>query len=281
MAKFHYDLTGAEPIVRDIAVYAAANVRQGEFMIKDATDPADNHRAIGGAASLVDVIGIMNESISTTAVADYGDFITTAATSTTAGISSIAAGGATVSYSGGNRYGKVIINPLAVYLTEYSQAAADDVALTQAWSTTTLTLTNLEDNWDGGWVLAADASTTAKFKGQLRHVTAAAAGNCTLNAAPTVAGAATVDTIVKILPVNKILLDLDSTGRYIQSHAAVDTLTAMIVENYITAVDRPLEPLKPGAHAYDKAASAIALNLGSGAQAYADVLCYDHLYNVS
>lgn len=280
MAKFHYDLTGAEPIVRDMAVYDAATLVQGEFVIKDATNAADNHRLITGAASLVDAVGIMNETLNTVSTADPGDFVTTALTATTSAISSVAAGGATTAYSGGARYGKVIINPLAVYLTEYSQAAADNVALTQAWSTTTLTLTNLEDNWDGGWVLGANASATAGFAGQLRHVTAAAAGSCTVNTAPTVAGG-TSDTIVKILPVNKILLDLNAGATAIASNAAVDTLTAAIVENYITAKDRPLEPLKGGRHAYDVSTNALTLDMSAGVKAYADVLLYDHLYNVS
>ena len=280
MAKFHYDITGAEPIVRDCPVYDAATLVKGEFVIKDATNAADNHRLITGAASLVDAVGIMNETLALTDSADYGDFVTTAKTTTADAISSVAAGGATTAYSGGNRYGKVIINPFAVYLTEYSQAAADDVALTQAWSTTTLTIGSLEDNWDGGWVLGANQSATSNFEGQLRHVTAAAAGSCTLNAAPTVAGT-TDDMIIKILPVNKILLDLNAGATAIASNAAVDTFTAVIVENYITSPNKPLEPLRSGAHAYDISASAISLNLGSSVKAYADVLLYDHLYNVS
>jgi len=271
MAKYHYDLTGAEPIVRDMAVYDATTLVYGEFVIMDAT-AATNCRLISGAASLADAAGIMNETLTTTLKADYGDGVTTAATTTTPAISSVAA-----TLAQGHRYGKVIINPFAIYLTEYNQSAANDVALTESWSTTTLTLTSLEDNIDGGWILGAAASATAKFAGQLRYIDTSASGSCTVTSAPTVAGG-TNDTIVKIVPVHQRVVSLSSDGLYIASTAAAGDEAATVVENYISAKDRPLEPLKAGAHAYS-GTTATALDLGTGAKAYADLFLHDHLYN--
>jgi len=282
MAKFHYDLTGAEPIVRDMSVYDAATLVKGEFVVKDSTDPDDNFRLVSSEvmSNLTLAAGIMNETLTTVSLADIGDTTTTAATSTTAAISSVAASGATTAYSGFTRYGKVIINPFAVYLTEYSQAAADDLALTQAWNSTTLTLASLEDSCDGGWFLGASASTTSGFAGQLRHNDRAASGSATVSAAPTVAGAVG-DTLVKIIPVNKILLDLNDAATMIQSQAAVASESAAtIVENYISAKDRPLEPLKVGTHVHGRGSTtAGVLDLGDGAKAYADLLLHSHMYN--
>jgi hypothetical protein len=271
MAKYHYDLTGAEPIVRDMAVYDAATLVKGEFVILDST-AASNCRLITADGGLTDAAGIMNETITTTSKADPGDAITTAATTTEDAISSIAA-----TLAQGHRYGKVIINPFAIFLTEYSQAAADDVALTQAWSTTTLTLTSLEDNLDGGWIMGASASTTSGFAGQLRYIDTSASGSCTVTVAPTTAGT-TNDTIIKILPVHSIAIALNAGATDLLSAAAAGSDTGTIVENYISSPDRPLQPMKVG-NLTRSSTTDTALDLGSSAKAYADILLHDHIYN--
>ena len=44
MAKWRYDITGAEPIVRDMPVYDAATLVYGEYVMKGTTDPdSGNH----------------------------------------------------------------------------------------------------------------------------------------------------------------------------------------------------------------------------------------------
>ncbi len=272
MAKFHYDLTGAEIIYRDVPMYDAALIDQGEFIMLAATVDTDNEFITGytgSSAEMVDGLGISNEHIVTTSLADYGDHVTTAATSTTPAISSIAATPAT-----GNRYGKAIINPFAVYLTEYSQAAADDIALTQAWSTTTLTLTSLEaDTSAASWILGGSASVTSGFAGQLRYVASSGGdGSCVVLTAPTVAGT-TSDTVIKILPVNSRLTNLTSDSLKLTSAAAAPSgVSLTVLENYITTDAKPLEPLRQQAHN--------GLNLTGNPKAYADILIHDHVYNV-
>src|SRR3990167_4518187 len=257
MAKFHYDLTEAEPIVRDVPVYDATTLVYGEFIMLDST-AASNCRFItgytGASSEMVDGLGMMNESLTTTSKADPGDGITTAKTSTAEAISSIAA-----TLAQGHRYGKAIINPYAVYLTEYSQAAADDVAITTAWSTTTLTITSLEDNLDGGWILAADASTTTNFKGQLRYIDTAASGSCTVTVAPTVASTTTVDTIIKILPLcsKATALNAGATG-LLSAAAAGSGISLEIIENYISTPSRPLQTLKVGSWTRSQATDVVA-----------------------
>ena len=272
MAKFHYDLTGAEIIYRDVPMYDAALIDQGEFIMLGSTVDTDNQFITGytgSSAEMVDGLGISNERITTASIADYGDHVTTAATTTTRAISSIAATPAT-----GNRYGKAIINPFAVYLTEYSQGASDDISLTSAWSTTTLTLTSLEaDVAAAGWILGGSASVTAGFAGQLRYVASSSGdGSCVVLTAPTVAGT-TSDSIIKILPIHSRLTNLTSDSLKLTSTSAIPSgVSLTILENYVTTDAKPLEPLRQQAHD--------GLNLSGNPKVYADVLIHDHVYNV-
>lgn len=269
MAKFHYDLIlGQEIIYRDVPVYDASTLVNGQFLMLDptaATDCRFINGYTGSSAEMVDGLGTICETLNTTTPADPGDAITTAATTTQRAISSVAA-----TLAQGHRYGKAIINPFAIYLTEYSQATADDVALTGAWSTTTLTLTSLEDDIDGGWVFGTNA-TTAGFAGQLRYLTAAAAGSCTVDSAPTVAGT-TNDNIIKILPIAARLTGLSSDGTKLKSTAAAGAgVSLCIVENYLGGTNVPLEPLRAQRHK--------GTNVSSSAKFYADVMMLNSLYN--
>ncbi len=273
MAKFHYDLTGAEIIYRDVPMYDAALIDQGEFIMLGATADIDNEFITGysgSSAEMVDGLGISNERITTTSPADYGDHVTTAATTTTAAISSIAATPAT-----GNRYGKAIVNPFAVYLTEYSQGASDDISLTQAWSTTTLTLTGWEaDTSAASWILGGSASVTAGFAGQLRYVASSGGdGSCVVLTAPTVAGT-TSDSVIKILPVNSRLTNLAADALKLKSTAAAPSgVSLQVLENYVTTDAKPLEPLRQQVHD--------GLNLTGNPKVFADILVIDHVYNMA
>lgn len=269
--KFHYDLTGAEPIVRDVPVYDAATLARGELVMLDpaaATDCQFITAYTGANTEAVDAIGVMQETLTTTSKANPGDAVTTAGTVDPPqdAISSIAAG-----VAAGSRYGKVIINPFAVYLAEYSQAAADDVAFTQAWNSTTLTCTSLEDNIDGGYVFVSAASANASAKGQLRYLTASAAGSATTDSAPAVA-TTTNDTFIKVLPANHRLTALSADGIKLKSQAAAGSgVSLTILENYIGGSEQALEPLRAQRHKGG--------NFTSHAKLFADVLLTDHIYN--
>jgi len=251
--RWNYDLCGAEPIIRDVPLYDATSIVGGELVMLGTTDPdsdADHNVAFvtaytGANTEAVDALGVCQETVACTVLPD----VATAAGS----------------------YGKVIVNPFAVYLVEYSQAAADDLALTEAWSTTTLTLTNLEDDIDCGWIVGADASTTSGFKGQVRWISAAAAGSCTLATAPTTAGAITVDTIIKVQPVNMRTTNLNAGATGFLSHAAIgDGVSLGIIENYIEAESVSLAPLRRAVHN--------GLDLSS-VRIWSDVVMLDHVYN--
>lgn len=268
MARYHYDLTGAEAIVRDVPVYDSATLVEGEFIMRAS---GTGVRACfitgwtGTSAEMVNGLGVMNETITTSSKADFGDHITTAATTATAAISSIAA-----TVTTGNRYGKAIINPFAVYLTERGQTSADYITAT-ANTTTTYTDT-MEDEVDGGWLYVVPISTgVVANQGQLRYISASngTATITTLTALTTT----TAEKLIKILPIGHALLGLDPAATYSSdktAHTAADEVGFRVVENYVGGKNRPLEPLRQQVHdgITDKTL-----------KFYQDLVIKDHLYN--
>jgi len=250
--RFHYDLSGAEPIVRDVPVYDAADMANGELVMLGASDPdsaADmgvafvTAYASASATEAVDALGIINEDFATAATIDNTPVQ-------------------------GSKYLKAIINPFAVYLAEYSQHADDDVAVTTGGVSTTVTVTNLEDDIDAGWLYFCLASGGAQ--GALRLITAAATGSCTIDSALTTT---TSDAFVKILPVNHRLTSLNASAKALLSKAAAGSGTMIhILENYIEANGIPFKALRYA----DKGKNGL-----TGVRVYADIKLIDHVYNPS
>jgi hypothetical protein len=91
MARWRYDLTGAEPIVRDVPIYAASKIANGELLMEAATGGTAQAGFITCNALTttagVDALGVCLEDITTTSEADFGDIISTAATTATPAIS--------------------------------------------------------------------------------------------------------------------------------------------------------------------------------------------------
>jgi hypothetical protein len=250
--QFHYDLTGAEPIVRDVPVYDAsttASFVKGELLMLGATDPdSDADQGISFITAYVSASA--NEGVDA-----LGTILETVAN-------------AAALYNGAApAYAKAIINPFAVYLCEYSQAAADDTAITTGGVSTSLTITSIEDDIEGGWAyfpLAAGAA-----KGKLRFITEATTNTLTVDSAITTT---TADTIIKILPVNHRLTSLNAGATALLTKAAAgSTVTFHIAENYIQSDGHGLQPLRPTTHA--------GLNSLTNARFYADLVMLDHVYN--
>ena len=250
--RWTYDITGAEPIIRDYRVYDAGALVAGQLMQLGTTDPdsgADQGLALvtaynaTAANTATNALGILLE-----AVASPGNPITAPS------------------------YAKVIINPGAVYRVEHSLAAADDAAITST-STTTVTVPSLADDSDGYWVYFPTA--TAGVKGSLRLLTAGASGSATMDSALTVAGTG-ADTAVLISPELKTAPNLTSAGTIVSSGA----LTALggaaklrILHSYIDR-DAGLEILQAGVHEgiddLDK------VKQGLGPKFYYDIVMIDH-----
>jgi hypothetical protein len=271
MARFHYDLTGAEPIIRDVPVYDAANLDKGEFIMKAPTTTAACSFITGYAGNnteMVNALGIMNETITTTSPAGFGDHVTTAATTSTPAISSIAATVAT-----GNRYGKVIINPLAVYLAERDQSVLAGITAVACTASKTYTDT-LEALVEGSWYFVTNlplATSVVANRGQLRYVSVCTSTTSTTLLTDTTT--TTAEKIIKILPVNHKLIKLSADAKMtsdLTAHTASDRIKLINVENYVTSPTRPLEPMRQQIHDGLQ---------DSTLRFYSDLVMKDHIYN--
>jgi len=256
--KYSYDFYSHEAIVRDYLVYDAALLNYGELLMLDATatEPGRFITAYDGTAAnqAVNAIGILNEKT----YQSGGDVPDTATGS-------------------GGQYGKIIINPFAIYMVEHSLAAADDVAITNT-VTVTLTLPSLQDNIDFNWVYFPTA--TAGVKGSLRLIKTSTTGSCTMDSALDVAGTGS-DTVVVIAAPGQYSLPLEATGVKVASGNAQAQLKAAtnlrILETFIDR-DAGIETMKPGVHV-----GLDDLNLvkgGNGPKFYYKIMLKDHVFGV-
>ena len=121
-----------------------------------------------------------------------------------------------------------LIVPGRVVRVEYSLAAADDIAATQAVTTTTITLTSLEDDIDAAFLYVVDGT----GEGQTNFLTASAAGSATLKAAFTTS-LDTTSRLIKILPRFHLVGVLTADGIKLGSTAAAGTWTIVVLDNWI------------------------------------------------
>lgn len=214
--KFKYDLHGHSEIYRDIPVFgAAADLEEGAVVIRGATPGTNQPFAILGTGALTDVLGVMMEEHVNTVSGDDSNV-------------------------GGTNYTrkKVLINPFAVFEAEYDQA---DTMAVVSTSTTTVTITSLEDNIDGGYVYAVGGTGL----GRLAFITASAAGSCVTK--ETTAWDSTT-TLIKILPLFHQLIKISNAGRSLGTDAAAGTGEVTILENLIQADSIGKATLDPKKH---------------------------------
>jgi len=246
--RFHYDITGAEPIVRDVPVYDGSTTdgfNKGEMICQGAT--------AGSADCTVAFITGYNSSQASSMVHGLGVIQEDVDDGTNAAGTSFA-------------YGKAIINPFAIYLAEYDVASA--IAFTTSTVTWTFTGTS-EDNIDFGWAFVVTATTSGNIY-NLRQITAAASGSFTIAALD--GGNETAGTGIKILPVNHKLVNLTADAtKILMLAAAAAGVSLRIVENYVNSNGRPMQALRAAIHRGAK--------LDAGAKFYADLCMLDHVYN--
>lgn len=249
MARFHYDLMHAEEIQRDVPVYDASTTAgfvAGEFIMLGNTDPdsgVDHGVAFqtgyesSQAEQMVDGLGILLEPVTD---------------------------GTNATLATGFVYAKAIINPFAVYLTEYDQDSA--IAFTSSTVTMTFTGTS-EDDIDEGWFYVVSSAVTNAY--DLRQIATAASGSFTVDHALTATESA--GTGIKILPVNHRLINLTTGATKILMQAAAGAGVSLhIIENYVSSLGYAMQPLR-FKHQNQK--------LDSKAKFYADVCLIDHVYN--
>ena len=265
MAKWSYDLTGAEIIIRDVPAYDAATIALGEFVMKGTTDPD------GGADEGISFVTGYDGTSANQCVDALGISLETA---TVLSAPSIASAYSTTT---GPSYIKAIINPFAVYMVEQSLAAADDVAITST-AAATLTVPNLQDDIDGCW--AYFPLSAAGVKGSLRLIVAAAAGSCTMDSA-LVANGTGADTVVLISAPNQYSLPLEATALKVSSGDCQATYKAMTnVRILETMIDRDagLEVMTPAR--FNGLNNLHLVKGGNGPRVFYKVLLKDHIFGL-
>lgn len=232
--KFHYDVTGAEPIVRDVRIYSTSALTRGTVMAHGAVATAENQGAAikASATTLSNVMGVLNEDVA-------------------------AADALSVVAVGTDKYAKLIINPFAVWLARYSQLAADDVPITTAANDgKSVTITQVTDH-ERGWVYITDVGGTTGGYGNLFQV-GAATSTTSLTAATgfddNLLGNIVNDTcIVLHTPYSADVaggsVNLATNCIDIRGHtASAGAGAAIVIENYIESKTRPMEPLVCSRH---------------------------------
>ena len=220
--KYVYSLDGSKEIVRDYPISgAAADVVEGAAIMRGATPGTDGGLAIVATGALVDILGVLVE------LHDYS-----------------VTGDAVI---GGTAYikRKAIVNPMAVYRAQYDTADDADVAST---SGTTVTITSLEDDIDGGWLLGDDGSGaygTGSTGSLLQYLAASASGSAT---SKTASGWTSANDVIKILPLFHQLVKINTAADKLGTDAAAGSGRAAIIDNWITADGLPLQQLDPTKH---------------------------------
>lgn len=125
-----------------------------------------------------------------------------------------------------NVYDCELIAPVKVIRMQYD--ASDTVTVDGGSSSTTVTITSLEDNIDTSWLYIVSGDAV----GQLAYLTASASGSCTTKTALNPA-AGTSDTAIKILRLFHQLVKINGTADKIGTDAAAGSWTVVVLQNYI------------------------------------------------
>ena len=265
--KYHYDFYTTEPIIRDYPVYDATALEYGELLMLGTTDPdsgADESRALvsafnaTAANSAIDSVGILNEET-------YG-------TETGNGVAPSTA----YSLAGGGQFGKVIINPFAIYRAEVDQT--DAVAITST-SGTTLTVGSLADDIDGYHVYFV--GTTSGVTGSLRSLLASAAGSATMDSALTTAGTGS-DTIIIIPPSFQYApnLNAEATGLTTDAAAPAGATNLRVVQSYIEGTNNVAESLRISNGSGINGLAPTGSSNAPVTKFWVDIVQKDHLFGV-
>ncbi len=272
--KWAYDLTGAEPIIKDMPIYDGTQIGQGELlMLGTSAFSAGNDAGIALVSAAPDTVGA-NAGVNAVGICLETKTTAGSLTGSTAPADTISVATAQNVTTALKCYGKTIINPFAVYRAELFTASASAVATSATAGKITVTGV-AASTMDGAWVFFQ--STAGPAKGNLRMVvTSATAGSLLLDAATSTLQT-TADTVLFIGQRHRFVHNI-SGG----SSTAVDAIYTIsqtvgfagtnlrIVDNYI---DRGAgnEILKYNIHRQ-------ASGLPATTKFYQDIMMLDHLY---
>lgn len=198
----------------------AADVAQGAFVKRGAT-PGSNNGALEGVSgdgAHPDVIGRLLKML------DYSEDGETLINGTAFVTKPV-----------------LLAHPFRIHRIEYDLTSV--ITCSQAVSTTTMTVTSLEDNIDAAFFYVAQGLGA----GQTNFLTASASGSCTLKAA----FGTSLDTtskFVKVLPRFHPLIELTTDGTKLGSGANAPSQPAIVIDTYIERNGR-LQQMSPVSHA--------------------------------
>ena len=259
--RWSFDLTGAEPIVRDCAVYDGALLANGEMLMMGTSS---NVSADGGislvtaysstaANSAVNAVGILTESTYAASAPDR-----------------------TVDDTSGVYLGKTIINPFAVYMAQVDGSTGDDIAV-ESSSTTVLIKETLStigaDGLDGYWVLFTNCA-TAGLDGQLRMITGNDTDDFDIPALPSTP--TTSDNYIFANPAFAQPCNLNAEATGLTSDKTLDApeggTNLRVINSYAKSTTGPMVPL------LSYVSPAGSSTLGSGAKLYSELVMKDHAF---
>lgn len=234
--KFHYSLGGGGLNVKKYPLYSATTaIAAGAAIMKGATPGTNQGFGIIAAPAYPGILGVTEEPD----------------TNTSAGGDSKQDGTAYTRY-------KLVMNPDAVFIAELTDPVTTNIAVAST-SGTTVTITSLEDDIDGGWLYGSDF--------QLQWIATAASGSCTTKSAT---GWTSATKVTRLLPLFKILLDLNTAATKLLPAAAVGTGKVIVLENYVEMQGAKREVLNPTKHS--------GMTLTSFAKLYSDILFQNHAF---
>lgn len=237
--KAHYLLGGGGFNTKRYPLYSATTaIVEGAVIMKGATPGTNQGFGIIGAPAYPGVLGVTCQADSNTSAGGDSKQDGTAYT----------------------RY-KLVVNPDCVYQCELTDPTTTNIAVAST-STVTVTITSLEDDIDGGWLWGND--------GQVQWIATSAAGSCTTKTATSWTSA---NKVSRLLPLYKILLDLNTAGTKLLPAAAIGTGKVIVVENYIQFPGGKIDVLDPTKHSgITGATSALGFKM------YSDILFQNHAF---
>lgn len=275
--KYHYDLARAEPIIRDYVVTGTSDILKGAVVGREGAITTDDNRfgLQNADANVLDcLIGVTNELYDAdqhlVGVNQPGGPLysgTNAQTEPSTGVSN---------------YIKVIINPMAVWLAEYSQEAANDDVNTSADSSGKVLTATFTTDREGDWCYVTDTGSSIGGAGNLFQI---GLSNTTTSVTAVtdyddyLAGTNTSDTFITMqAPFTAIAaggsIDLSEAtadnGAAIKGIGATGAGAAVTLANFIKDKSTPMEPLKVERNSgktYDAAS----------AHLYADLYFMEHI----
>jgi hypothetical protein len=231
--KWAYDVTAAEPIIRDMRVYDSGTARsKGTLMAQNCITTAAAQVGVAsmvGVTTLDNVIGVLMEDL------------------TAAELLSVVA-------TGVDKYGKICINPFAIWRALYNPTTI--VNATASATGKVLTQTMVTDH-ERGWAYVTDGGGTTGGFGNLFQI-GDSGTTATITAATSYDDNMKANTATDTFFVMPAPYTADVAGGSFNLHAnGRDALgygttahsgAATVLENYITSKYRPMEPLVCSKH---------------------------------